>query len=82
MARIIIEKKISIGNGISEVEKIEYELPNNISYNGNYMSYDSYHQGYYSIHKDFFLSAKDYIKYTLNCNKQNNKNNISEDKIL
>ena len=81
MARIIIENKVSIGNGISEVKKIEYELPNNISYKGKYMSFDSYHQGYFSMYEEFFISAKDYIKHILNCNKENNKNN-SEDKIL
>lgn len=79
MARITIEKKIPVGDGVYEVKQTEYILPNNITYKGEYMSYDSHHQGYLSMHKDSFVSATEYVKYVLSKSKENSDKDANRD---
>lgn len=67
MPRITLEKKIPIGNGISEIKEVTYDLPDHIVYKGQYMSYDSYHKGYQGSYGNLIISAKDYLKETLSC---------------
>jgi len=71
MLKVTFETKIYMENGISEIKKVEYDLPETIVYKGQYMYYNRQHKAYVSTYGSRILYATDYIEETLKNNKQN-----------
>lgn len=64
MPKVTIEEKVPVGNGVSKINKQEFEVPNTIDWFGTIMHFDKYSAGYYDAH-DNFLSVFDFVAYAL-----------------
>lgn len=61
MPRIEIERKIPVGRDIFKVRRFEYELPDQIMFDGVLMKYNSRSEFYESSGGFVFVSARDYL---------------------
>lgn len=79
MPIIKLEKKVPISDGVSRIETVEYELPEHIVFEDEYLTHDNYHQAYSNDRK--YIKAIDYLNMIL-AENSSEKDTGEQDKAL